>query len=73
MEKNNELSLENQRLLTLSNARLEGETFEEYKYRRKLQNTVLKEYAKGKYRHKSKHMYDDMLGNKGKTFLNGKK
>ena len=33
---------------TMSNARLEGESFEEYKERRKATNSFLKQHLKGK-------------------------
>lgn len=33
---------------TMSNARLEGETFEEYKQRRTETNNMIKQYLKGK-------------------------
>ena len=36
-----------QRFATMSNARLEGETFEEYKERRKATNYAIKQYLKG--------------------------
>ena len=38
----------NARYETMSNARLEGETFEEYKQRRKDTNKVIKQYLKGR-------------------------
>jgi hypothetical protein len=39
-----------QRYATMSNARLEGETFEEYKERRRATNKMLKDYLKGRNR-----------------------
>ena len=37
-----------QRYATMSNARLEGETFEEYKERRKATNFAIKNHLKGR-------------------------
>lgn len=37
-----------QRYATMSNARLEGETFEEYKDRRKATNFAIKHHLKGR-------------------------
>lgn len=39
-----------QRYATMSNARLEGETFEEYKERRRATNRMLKDYLRGRNR-----------------------
>ncbi len=36
-----------QRYATMSNARLEGETFEEFKERRKATNYAIRQYLKG--------------------------
>lgn len=36
------------RYATMSNARLEGETFEEYKQRRRDTNRTIKQYLKGR-------------------------
>jgi hypothetical protein len=60
--------------MTLSKKRLEGETFAEYKQRMKLTNKILKEYAKGRYKHVSKETIDLITGDKGKTYVkDGKK
>ena len=37
-----------ERFATMSNARLEGETFEEYKERRTATNHMIKQYLKGR-------------------------
>lgn len=37
-----------ERYASMSNARLEGETFEEYKERRRATNAMLKQYLKGR-------------------------
>ena len=39
-----------QRYATMSNARLEGETFEEYKERRRATNKMVKDYLRGRNR-----------------------
>lgn len=39
-----------ERYATMSNARLEGETFEEYKERRRATNRMVKDYLRGRNR-----------------------
>lgn len=61
--------MEEEKLIILNPERLEGETQEEYKFRRKVSNELLKMYRKGKLVHLSKTVYDKILGVKGQTYI----